>query len=151
MTIKLRYGIGKLRFGMTLQEVKAIYGEPDEVRDDDDYPENHYVIYNNENLLLTFYKNEGGKLGYIETTNPKVNYGGKSFLNKPIEAVKPIFELAIQDWEFEKYHSFSKFFNEAYWLTLTVVFDKVTGVELGVTFKDNENHLWPDEILEQPE
>ena len=46
MEIRPKYGIGKLRFGMILNEVKKLYGEPDEIRDDVDNPEKQYVIYN---------------------------------------------------------------------------------------------------------
>ena len=147
MDIKFKYGIGELVFGMIQEEVLATIGEPDEIRQDDNSESKFYFIFNDLQLRLTFYKNENGKLGYIESSNPNLQFDGKLVINKKIEDVKnDIIKNQISKWEKSEYHSFTTYYDEVNWLTITVEYNKVVSVELGVTFKDDENYLWPEEI-----
>lgn len=147
MEIKLKYGIGDLVFGMLQDEVLLTIGEPDEIIQDDGSENKFYFIYNDLQLRLTFYKNESGKLGYIESSNPNIQFDGNSLINKKIGDVKnDIFNNQISKWEKSEYHSFTTYYDEVNWLTLTVEYNKVVSVELGVTFKDDESYLWPQKI-----
>jgi len=147
MEIKFKYGIGVLVFGMRQEEVLETIGEPDEIRQDNDTDSKFYFLYNDLQLRLTFYNNEKGKLGYIESSNPSIHIAGNLVINKKIEEVKnDIIKSRVTKWEKSEYHSFTTYYDEVNWLTFVVEYNKVISVELGVTFRDDENYLWPLEI-----
>ncbi|MDF1699370.1 MAG: hypothetical protein P1U56_26190 [Saprospiraceae bacterium] len=149
MKINLKHGIGRLKFGMKSNQVKQILGDPSEKKNGIGESHEYYLIYNRENLTLTFYLDEGNKLGYIKTSNPEVSFNGQKIISRTVKHITDnVFKTKIPQWELETHDSFSTLFNQEFWLTLYIEYDKITTVELGVSFKDDENYLWPNEIDE---
>ena len=75
MEIKLKEGIDKLKFGMQQKDVIAIYGEPSKKVIDEE--KNILFLYNAHKWQLTFYEDEGFKLGYIICSNPNLTLFSK--------------------------------------------------------------------------
>ena len=85
------------------------------------------------------------RLGYIQTSNPELEFNNHKIINTTIEfAKKEIFGEIISDWEIEDYDTFSTHGNEEYWVMLNVEYGKVISVELGLTFNDEDEYIWPD-------
>ena len=144
MEIKPEIGIGDLKFGMKLSDVKKILGKPDSEKAEKNDEHRIIVIYNKQRLRLTFYENENNRLGYIITSNPNLNYIGINIINSNIDFIKnEVFKNIISDWEIEDFDSFISHFEEKYWLTLHSEFETITTFELGVPYKNEEEYKWP--------
>ena len=145
MNIKFEIGIDKLRLGFKESDVKSILGNPDSIKSHEDAENKIIWIFNEKKIRLTFYRDEEGKLGYIETANPKLKLNDFSIINSNIEFVKETFaQKEIRDWEKEEYHSFTTYFNEKFWITLHVSYEVVTSLEIGVPFLTDEEYKWPE-------
>lgn len=78
MDIKLGIGLDNIIFGSTESEIEEILGKPDRIRMDEEYEEFEPMLqFNSIKTRLTFYKNHGGKLGYMRSSNPDLNYKNK--------------------------------------------------------------------------
>lgn len=145
MLLKLGIGIDKIKFGMICSEIENILGKPDRIRIDQDDEHRLFWDFNKPKIRLSFYQREDDKLGYIETSNPNILFNGHRIINSHVDFVKSVvFKDLSSKWELDEYHSFSVYFYEKYWLTLHVEYDKVTNLEIGVTFKDDDEYNWPD-------
>lgn len=60
-----------------------------------------------------------------------------------IEDVKSQIDSNSESWEKEEYDSFNIYFLESDWLTLNVEYERVTDIELGVPFKNEDEYDWP--------
>lgn len=144
MKIKPEIGIGSLKFEMKRTEVEDILGKPDTERVDNEKDGCLILVFNDQKMRLTFYEREHQRLGYIESSNPKLNFNDNKILNANIDFVKEdIFGELSTVWELEEYHSFSTHFNDKYWLTLHSEYELVTNLELGVPFENEEDFKWP--------
>ena len=143
MNIHLKQGIDKLRFGMTRPEVERIFGKPrQELIDSDD--ENELIWeYTDKKIRLTFYQNQAGRLGYIRSSNSSLTLNDLKIIDKKIEDVKGQIDSNPESWEKEDYESFCTYFHENNWLTLNVEYERVTDIELGVPFKNEDEYDWP--------
>lgn len=143
MKIQLRQGIDKLRFGMTRPEVEKIFGKPNlEMVDSED--ENELIWeYSNEKLRLTFYQNEADRLGYIRCSNSNLTFNDFKIIDKKVVDVKSQIDPNPESWENEDYDLFRTYFLERNWLTLYVEYGRVTDIELGVPFKNEDEYDWP--------
>ena len=147
MELILEKGIDKIKFGMTRPEVEKILGIADRIRINKDDGDKLVLDYNTLRLRLVFYPDENNRLGYIETSNYDLFYNNYKILNSNIDfAKKEIFGDVINDWETEEYYSFSTYFNQRFWLTLHVEFEKINHIELGVPFKNEQDYKWPEEL-----
>ncbi|MEQ8417385.1 MAG: hypothetical protein RIE86_26870 [Imperialibacter sp.] len=143
MKIHLKKGIDKLRFGMTPSDVENFFGKPSrELIDSDD--ENELIWeYADQKLRLTFYQNEGDRLGYMRSSNSNLTINGFKIIDNKIEDVKSQIDSNPESWEEEDYDSFNTYFLESAWLTLNVEYERVTDIELGVPFKNEDEYDWP--------
>lgn len=136
-------GIDDLLFGMTAQEVALQLGEPSKVFNEEDEPEHLVHQYDTLKLRLTYYGEEGGRLGYIHCAAHNLQVNGKQIIGQPIDMVKQQFQLTSPtDWEVEAYTFFDTHFSEGLWLILNVEYGVVTDVEIGVPFKNDEEYDW---------
>lgn len=142
MTIYLKKGIDNIRFGMNQLEVKAIIGAPDRLIVKPEVQNELTSEYDSLKLRLTFYEND--KLGYIRSSNANLTIGGHKIIDQKIDEVRDKINLASNFWEKEEYDFFTTYFNESNWLTLNVEYGSVTGIELGVPFKNDEAYDWPN-------
>lgn len=138
MKINPKNGIDKLLFGMKQNHVEAIYGKPNKQFNDDDG--NCIYLYFAEKLRLTFYEDEGFRLGYIITSNPEATLLDKKVVGINVEELKN--ELPFKSWEQENFDSTVNHFNESNWLILQSEFGVVIRVEIGAIIKDNDEFDW---------
>lgn len=145
MEIKPKIGIDNLKFGMSQKEIFEVLGSHDRKRVDQDDDEQLLLEYFSLKLRLTVYLNEKFRLGYMRTSNPDLTFNGHKIIGSAIEFAKnEIFGKIIKDWEIEEYDFFITHSNDEFWLTLDVEYGTVTNVELGVTFKNEEEYNWPE-------
>jgi hypothetical protein len=144
MQLKPKIGIGNLKFGMTQKDILEVLGIPNRKRIDEDDDEQILLEFNQLKLRLTFYLNEGNRLGYLRTTNVDLTFNGHKIIGTKVNiAKKMIFGSLINDWEIDEYDFFITHSNDEFWITLNEEFGEVIAIELGVTFSDEENYDWP--------
>ena len=144
MEVKPGIGIGLVKFGMDKEEVEFLFGEPSEKEIDQEDENKEIWIFNDEKMRLSFYPDEDYKLGYIETSNPELEFNGKKLLGLKIEEAKHEFvNRRIESWEQDKYSSFSVEFNEDYYLSLHQSYGELTEIHMGVPFKNDDEYQWP--------
>ena len=130
---------------MSQKEIFEVLGSHDRKKVDQ-YDNGQLLLeYFNLKLRLTVYLNEKFRLGYMRTSNPDLKFNGHRIIGSKIGfAKKEIFGGIITDWEIEKYDFFITHSNEEFWLTLDVEYCTVTNVEVGVTFKNEDEYNWLD-------
>ncbi|KAB2807699.1 hypothetical protein [Phaeocystidibacter luteus] len=145
MKLHLNQGINNLRFGMTRTKVESILGQPDKILIDPDDENELIWEYSDQKLRLTFYQNEADRLGYIRCSNSNLTIKGLQIIDKKIVDVQNQIDSDPDAWEIEEYHFFKVYFLEQYWLSLQVEYERVTVIEHGVPFKNDDEYDWPDE------
>ncbi len=83
MQLKPGKGLGELTFGMLPTTVVAKLGEPDRIFVSDDEEDEFIYQYNELRMMLTFYKHDNDRMGYIRTSNPAVTYNGAPLIDEP--------------------------------------------------------------------
>lgn len=145
MEITLGKGIDKLVFGAGLEQVQQLIGKPDRHFDDEDDDNVVILQYNKLQVQLTFYKDEGNKLGNISSINNELKMKGETFIGKPLELVVALFEKnGVKDeWDREEFQSFTSHFHDQFQLELHEEFGIVTHFEIGVPFMNDDEYQWP--------
>ena len=141
MEIILKEGIDKLMFGMLKKDVISIYGEPSKKIIDEE--KNILFLYNDQKWQLTFYEDEGFKLGYIICANPNLTLLSKKIIGTKIEdATSEMNHKDLKSWEVEEFDIAENHFNEDNWLILQSEFGEVAKVELGAIINDDDEFVW---------
>jgi len=141
MKINPKIGIDKLIFGMLQKDVEAIYGKPDKTYKDEE--DNVIFQYNKQKIRLTFYQEEGFKLGYLVASSPELALFDKKVIARPIAVLQKELEAkGLAKWEKEEFDTFENFFNESNWLILQAEFDEVVKVELGAIINAKDEFEW---------
>ncbi len=146
LEIKIKEGLNELKFGITMNEVKKILGNPDDIENINESEEPTEVWYYWEDgITLFFEENENKRCVCMETDNEETLLFGEK-----ISALK---EKDIQDL-FKK-NNFKNFETEVEaWgerrisiddAVMDIYFDKgeLTSVNWGVDYDDDGNPLWP--------
>ncbi len=137
MKINLKNGIDKLLFGMLQKDVIAIYGKPTKSYKDED--ENVILLYNDQKFRLTFYIEEGLKLGYIVSSSDSLMLDDQKIIGKTMEAVKKdLAPKGLKTWEEESFDTYENYFNEDYWMIVQTEFGFAVKVELGAIIVKDE-------------
>ena len=130
MKINLKNGIDKLLFGMLQKDVLAIYGKPTKSYKDEE--ENVILLYNAQKMRLTFYVEEGLKLGYIVSSNENLTLDNQKIIGKTMDTVKKdLAPKGLKTWEEESFDTYENYFNEDYWMIVQTEFGFAVKVELG--------------------
>lgn len=141
MIIIPKTGIDKLVFGMTQKDVENLYGAPDKQYIDDE--DNIIYLYNNKKMRLTFYKEEGLKLGYIISSHSDLEFFSENVIRLKWDVVKnKAAENKIKTFERESFDSVDNYFNEDNWVIFQVEFQEVIRVELGAVINDKDEFEW---------
>ena len=143
MEIKLKIGIGDLKFGMTENEIIKILGKPNKRFMDEDDDNQLISEWDEEKLRLTFYKNFQNRLGYLRTKNENLTFNQNRIIGQKTEVVKKYFKNEIDNWEITEYNFFIDYFNEKYWLSLHSEYASIVNFEMGVPYNENEEYDWP--------
>ncbi|KAA9340008.1 hypothetical protein [Adhaeribacter soli] len=80
--IKLGEGIGQIKFGLTMEDVEAALGEPEEIEESDEEDEFEHKVWNywEEGYSFYFDHEDDYRLSCIETADPEVKlFGQKIF------------------------------------------------------------------------
>jgi len=140
MKLILKKGIADLLFGMKQQDVEKLIGKSDlHFKDDDN---NAIHVYNKLKLRLTFYEDEGFRLGYVISANPELELDGHPLIGKTVETIKENLPKSFKTWEVERFDLATNHFNEANWLILQEEFGIVAKVEMGAVFNDKDEVEW---------
>jgi hypothetical protein len=141
MNIIPKHGIDKLLFGMKQQDVAALYGKPDKQFKDDD--KNIIQLYNAHQWRLTFYEDEEFRLGYIISSNPKLQLFNKSVIGINIaDAKADLLSHGYKNWEQEDFDLAENYFNEENWLILQSEFGLIAKIEIGAIINDKDEFDW---------
>lgn len=145
--IKLGYGIGDLRFGLTMEEVEDIMGEPEEIEESDEEDEFEHKAWNYWDTGFSFYfdQEDDYRLSCIETANPNITLWGKRIFELSQQEVEDLFrQNGVQQVEKEKIEdnvtclSYDKEMIDLYFEE-----GKLLAVNFGVHMDDNLEVLWP--------
>lgn len=140
MEIHLKKGIDKAVFGMKQHDVIALYGQPDRQYKDEEH--NIIYLYNKLKLRLTFYNDEGLRLGYLITSNPDTRINGKKVIQRLWKDVLTDININAVTFEKETFDSTNNYFNEANWIIFQTEFDEIVKVELGALINDRDEFEW---------
>ena len=141
MQIKPKFGIDKLLFGMKINDVKSLFGEPNKQFKDED--KNLIYVYNQHQLRLTFYEDEDFRLGYMICSNPDLLLYDAFVIGRKVEEIKNELEKHFyKTWEIEDFDIAENHFNEEHWLILQSEFDQIRKVEIGAIINDKDEFDW---------
>ncbi|MBC3539496.1 hypothetical protein ACFSC6_18395 [Rufibacter sediminis] len=147
--IKLGYGIGDLRFGLSMDDVEEIMGEPEEVEESDEEDEFEHKAWNYWDSGFSFYfdKEDDYRLSCIETANPNVTLFGKKIFEMSQQEVEDLFKQnGVQSVEKEKIeNNVTCLSYEHEMIDLYFEEGKLLAVNFGVHMDDNLEVLWPKE------
>ena len=90
--LHLGTGIGPLRFGMTMEQVRKAIGEPEEVEKSDESDEFDHQAWNYLDLGYSLYFDEedANRLSCIETDRPDLRLYGEAVIGKSPAEVKAL-------------------------------------------------------------
>ena len=98
--IILGTGMGPLRFGAPMDEVRTLVGEPEEIEesDDDDEFEHKAWNYHEDDYLLSLYfdREDDFRLSCIETDNPSMRLFGEAIHGLSVDQVKALMQRHSQ-------------------------------------------------------
>ena len=141
MKVNSKSGIDKLLFGMKQKDVEALYGKPNKQFKDED--ENIIYLYNELKLRLTFYEDEAFRLGYIISSNSKLQLFDNFIIGKDINSVKiNLKNNGIEVWEVEDFDSTENHFNKSNWIILQTEFNEIIRFEIGAIINDKDEFEW---------
>jgi hypothetical protein len=94
--ITLGTGMGPLRFGATMDEVRTLVGEPEEIEeseDEDDFEHQAWNYYEDDHLLSLYFDREDDfRLSCIETDNPGLRLFGEGIHGRSIEQIRDLMQ-----------------------------------------------------------
>jgi hypothetical protein len=92
--IILGTGMGPLRFGATMDEVRTLVGEPEEIEeseDDDEFEHQAWNYHEDEYLLSLYFDREDDfRLSCIETDNPGMRLFGEPIYGVGLDEIKAL-------------------------------------------------------------
>ncbi|GAA4351369.1 hypothetical protein GCM10023185_09960 [Hymenobacter saemangeumensis] len=94
--IILGTGMGPLRFGATMDEVRTLVGEPEEIEEseDDDEFEHQAWNYHEDDYLLSLYfdREDDFRLSCIETDNPNMRLFDQAIYGWSVDQVRELMQ-----------------------------------------------------------
>jgi len=92
--IILGTGMGPLRFGATMDEVRTLVGEPEEIEESEEEDEFEHQAWNyhEDDYLLSLYfdREDDFRLSCIETDNPNMRLFGEAIYGKSVDEVREL-------------------------------------------------------------
>lgn len=146
--IRLGKGLGKIKFGLTMEEVEQLIGEPEEVEESDEEDEFEHQAWNywEEGYSLYFDKEDDYRLSCIETANREVQIWGDRVFEMSRDQVMQLFaDNEITEHEEEEAEtgetriSFEKEMIDLYFDE-----DQLIAINFGVFINDDLEVVWPE-------
>ncbi|WP_286268710.1 hypothetical protein [Thalassotalea hakodatensis] len=142
MEITLGYGMDSILFGLSEQQVIASLGKPDKIFFTDE--ENKRLQFNELLLELSFEAENDHRLGWIEVHNNNVTIFGHRLIGKAMtEVIATISSELDSEPMIDDYGSFVSVTYEKEWLELQFSFNKLTNINFGVLYGENDEPEWP--------
>lgn len=146
--IRLGKGLGKIKFGLTMDEVEELLGEPEEIEESDEEDEFEHQAWNywEDGVSLYFDKEDDYRLSCIETANRDVQLWDERIFEMSREQIMHLFaDNNISDPEEEEMEggetriSFEKQMIDLYFEK-----ENLIAVNFGVFIDDNLEVQWPE-------
>ena len=146
--IRLGKGLGKIKFGLSMEEVEKLIGEPEEIEESDEDDEFEHEAWNywEDGYSLYFDKEDDYRLSCIETANRDVQLWGERIFEMSKDQIIRLFaDNDITDIEEEEGEtgeirvSFEKEMIDLYFDE-----DQLIAVNFGVFINDNLEVMWPE-------
>ncbi|WP_299758771.1 hypothetical protein [uncultured Pontibacter sp.] len=146
--IRLGKGLGKIKFGLSMEEVEELLGEPEEVEESDEEDEFEHQAWNywEDGYSLYFDKEDDYRLSCIETANREVLIFGERVFEMSREQIMQLFtDNDITNPEEEEAEtgetriSFEKEMIDLYFDE-----DQLIAVNFGVFINDDLEVVWPE-------
>ena len=145
--IILGQGIGEIKFGLTMDEVEAIMGKPEEVETSEEDEEFEYEVWNywEEGYSFYFDEDDDYRLGLIETANEEVTlFGQKIFQMKQAEVEALLKSKGLSNPEKDTLETGEKHVTyEKEMLDMYFDKDALVNVKFGVFVGDDLEVQWP--------
>jgi hypothetical protein len=142
MEIVIGAGVGELLFGVTEAKAKEIFGLGDKLYETDSGCRR--LQFNEAMLELSFEPDNDGLLGWVEVHNPKAKLFGHLLVGESRQAVLDLLKADLgQPSEYADYGSFDTVFYEEQWLELHFKFGRLTNLNLGVLYSEDDEPMWP--------
>lgn len=147
--IILGTGMGPLRFGASMDEVRTLVGEPEEIEESDDDAEFEHKewIYHEDEYLVSLYfdREDDFRLSCIETDNPGMRLFGEAIHGASIEQVTALMQRNNQPTpELENVEEGAvRLYYEQSTIDLYFEDDKLQFVNFGVFINDDMEVQWP--------
>ena len=147
--IILGNGMGPLRFGATMDEVRTLVGEPEEIEESDDDAEFEHKewIYHEDEYLVSLYfdREDDFRLSCIETDNPRMRLFGEAIHGASIEQVTALMQRNNQPTpELENVEEGAvRLYYEQSTIDLYFEDGKLQFVNFGVFINDEMDVQWP--------
>ena len=149
--IQLGTGISNIYFGFTMDQVKDIMGEPEEIEesDEDDEFEHRAFNYWEKGYSFFFDREDDYRLSCIQTENDDVRLFNTNVIQKSTKELKDLLQKNnLGDYEIERLET-----GEVRWsfeqemLDLYFEDDKLIAINFGVFINDDLEVQWPSEGL----
>lgn len=147
--IALGKGISNIYFGYTMDQVKEIMGEPEEIEESDEDDEFEHKAFNywEQGYSFFFDREDDYRLSCIQTENNDVKLFNVNLFQAPSQDVKALLQKhGVVDYETEKLET-----GEVRWsfekemLDLYFEDDKLIAINFGVFINDDLEVQWPPE------
>lgn len=146
--IELGTGIGNIRFGFTMDQVRDIMGEPEEVEESDEDDEFEHKAWNywEKGYSFFFDREDDYRLSCIQTENPEVILFGQKVFDMPAEQVKALMlQNGLTDYETEKLETGeTRLSYEREMIDLYLEDNRLLAINFGVFINDDLEVQWPD-------
>lgn len=149
--IQLGTGISNIYFGFTMDQVKDIMGEPEEIEesDEDDEFEHRAFNYWEKGYSFFFDREDDYRLSCIQTENDDVRLFNTNVIQKSTKEMKDLLQKNnLGDYETEKLETGEiRWSFEQEMLDLYFEDDKLIAINFGVFINDDLEVQWPSEGL----
>lgn len=142
MKITFGEGIGPVKFGMTEHEIIELIGNPDKIKFDEDNVNRKYFEYYELKLRISIFLNFGSRIGYIESSNPKLELNNLLIIGKNVDVFVINVSRLPNNWEIVEYHSFDTYSFDEIWISIHAEYKEITGIQLGVLIDENDEYIW---------
>jgi len=151
-TVNLGYGLGKLRFGATEEEVEAYLGPADEIDSSGDAEDEHITWhYKALQGYVSFDEVDDFCLGTIEVSLPAASIYGEVLLGKTRREVKKILKGKVAGRTEESHHDLEAEGDARVCLltytkqSLNLWFedDVLTSIQWGYLISEDDEIIWP--------
>ncbi|WP_375416909.1 hypothetical protein [uncultured Hymenobacter sp.] len=147
--IILGTGMGPLRFGATMDEVRTLVGEPEEIEESDDEDEFEHQAWNyhEDDYLLSLYfdREDDFRLSCIETDHPGMRLFGEAIHGLSQEAVQALMQrhnLSAPETETME-EGQTRLSYEKEMIDLYFEDDQLQFINFGVFIDEDLNVQWP--------